>query len=82
MASSQGFLNHSHILYADEFFIFCRADNKSLRNLSIFLKTYGDFSGQYVNNSKNNFFTMDNFARFVTKIQRILSCSHGCLPFT
>jgi len=25
---------------------------------------------------------MDNFARFVTKIQRILSCSHGCLPFT
>jgi len=23
---------------------------------------------------------MDNFAKFVTKIQRILSCSHGCLP--
>jgi len=25
---------------------------------------------------------MDNSARFVTKIQRILSFSHGCLPFT
>jgi len=25
---------------------------------------------------------MDNSTRFVTKIQRILSCSHGCLPFT
>jgi len=25
---------------------------------------------------------MDNSARFVTKIQRIFSCSHGCLPFT
>jgi len=24
---------------------------------------------------------MDNSARFVTKIQLILSCSHGCLPF-
>jgi len=24
---------------------------------------------------------MDNYARFVTKIQRILSFSHGCLPF-
>ena len=24
---------------------------------------------------------MDNYARFVTIIQRILSCSHGCLPF-
>jgi len=57
-------------------------DNKSLKNLSIFLKTYGDFSGQYVNNSKSSFFTMDNSARFVTKIQRILSCSHGCLPFS
>ena len=57
-------------------------DNKSFRNLSIFLKTYGDFSGQYVNNSKCSFFTMDNSARFVTKIQRILSCSHCCLPFT
>jgi len=47
----------------------------------IFLKTYGDFSSQCVNNSKSSFFTVDNFARFVTKIQRILSCSHGCLPF-
>jgi len=63
------------------FFFFCRADNKSLRNLNTFLKTYGDFSGQYVNNSKSSFFTMDNSARFVTKIQYILSCSHGCLPF-
>jgi len=40
------------------------------------------FLGQYVNNSKSSFFTMDNNARFVTKIQRILSCSHGCLSFT
>ncbi|XP_068461592.1 uncharacterized protein [Phaseolus vulgaris] len=37
--------------------------------------------GQYVNNSKSSFFTMDYSARFVTKIQRILSCSHDCLPF-
>jgi len=58
------------------------ADNKSLRNLSIFLKTYGDFSGQYVNNYKSSFFTMDNSVIFVTKVQRILSCSHGCFPFT
>jgi len=25
---------------------------------------------------------MDNSTRFVAKIQRILFCSHGCLPFT
>jgi len=49
--------------------------------LSIFIKTYGDFSGQYVNNSKSSFFTMDNSAKNFTKIQRILSCSLGCFPF-
>ena len=82
MASLQGFLTPCQILYADDIFVFCRVDNNSLRNLSIFLKTYCDFSGQYVNNFKSSFFTMDNSARFVTKIQCILSCSHGCLPFT
>jgi len=81
MAGPQGFLTPSHVLYVDDIFVFCRADNKSPRNLSTFLKTYGDFSGQYVNNSKSRFFTMDNSARFVTKNQRIISCSHGCLPF-
>jgi len=82
MASPQGFLTPSHILHAGGIFVFCRADNKSLRNLSIFLKTYGDFLGQYVNNSKSSFFTMNNSARFVTKIQLIHSFSHGFLPFT
>jgi len=82
MASPSGFLTPSHILHADDIFVFCKADNNSFRNLSIFLKTYGDFSGQYVNNSKSSFSTMDNSARFVTKIQRIFSCSHGCLSFT
>jgi len=51
MASPQGYLTPSHILYVDDIFFFCRTDIKSLRNLSIFLKTYGDFSGQHVNNS-------------------------------
>ena len=56
MASPQGYVTPSHILYVDDIFIFCRADNKYLRNLSVFLKTYGDFSSQYVNNSKSSFF--------------------------
>jgi len=43
MASLQGYLTPSHILYVDDIFVFCRGDIKSLRNLSIFLKTYGDF---------------------------------------
>ena len=46
MASPRGYTTPSHILYADDIFVFCMVDNKSLRNLSIFLKTYSDFSGQ------------------------------------
>ena len=68
MASSQGYLTPFYILYVDDIFVFCRGDNKSFRNLSILLKTYGDFSCQYVNNSKSSFFTMDLSPKFVTKI--------------
>jgi len=82
MSSPLAYLTPFHILYADHIFVFRRADNKSFRNLSIFFKTYGDFLDQYVNNSKSSFFTMDNSTRFVTKIQRIFSSSHSCLPFT
>jgi len=67
MASLQGYATPSCILYVDDIFVFCRTDNKSLINLSVFLKIYGDFSGQYVNNYKSSFFTMDNFSRFFTK---------------
>jgi len=45
MANPQGYLTPSRILYANDIFVFCKGDNKSLRNLSLFLKTYGDFSG-------------------------------------
>ena len=38
MASPQGYLTPSHILYVDDIFVFCRGDIKSLRNLSVFLK--------------------------------------------
>ena len=37
MASPQGYLTPSHILYVDDIFVFCRGDIKSLKNLSIFL---------------------------------------------
>ena len=74
-------IGYTTLSYVDDIFVFCRANNKSLGNMRNFLKTYGDFFVQYVNNSKSSFFTMDIFPRFVTKVQRFLSCSHGVLPF-
>jgi len=38
MTSPTGYITPSHILYTDDIFVFCKEDNKSLRNLSIFLK--------------------------------------------
>jgi len=38
MASPQGYLTPSFILYVDDIFVFFREDNMSPRNLSIFLK--------------------------------------------
>ena len=35
MTSPKGYITLSHILYFDDIFIFCNADNKSLKNLSI-----------------------------------------------
>ena len=60
-------INGSYEGYVDDIFIFCRTDSKSPKNLSIFVKKYGD----YVNSSKHSFFTMDNSERFITKIQRL-----------
>jgi len=37
MASLQGYFTPSHILYVDDIFVFFRGDNKSLRNMNIFL---------------------------------------------
>jgi len=38
MTSPKGYITPSHILYANEIFVFYKADNKSLRNLSLFLQ--------------------------------------------
>ena len=47
---------------------FSVGDIKSLKSLSVFFKTNGDFFFyQNVNNYKSSFFTMDNSTRFVTK---------------
>jgi len=40
MASPQGYVTPSHILYTSDIFVFSRANNKSLRNLSVFFFKY------------------------------------------
>ncbi|KAK3188871.1 hypothetical protein Dsin_028432 [Dipteronia sinensis] len=46
----------THLLYADDNFIFCRADNNSLLNLMGFVECYSDHSGQLISKEKSHYF--------------------------
>jgi len=56
MASLKGFYFSSHVLYADDIFVFCMANKRSLSSLMKFLHSYGLASGQWINISKSHFF--------------------------
>lgn len=72
----------SHVLYADDVFIFCRGDQKSLRALNDFLEDYGEASGQRINRDKCVFFLGKTATSRLAGIKAILGFENGTLPFT
>ncbi len=72
----------SHALYADDVFIFSRGDVHSLKNLMVFLKSYGKASGQNISLEKSSFFCGRYAASRKSIIQSILGCNEGDFPFT
>lgn len=69
-------------LYADDVFIFSRGDVHSLKNLMVFLKSYGKASGQNISLEKSSFFCGRYAASRKSIIQSILGCNEGDFPFT
>ncbi|XP_043717944.1 uncharacterized protein LOC122665876 [Telopea speciosissima] len=60
----------SHLLYADDLFIFMKAKLANIRRVKRFLEAYGEYSGQVINLAKSKVF----FGRIPTnRRQRILS---------
>lgn len=47
----------THLLFADDFFLFWRADNKESKNLNKVLKTYEKASGQSINLQKSEIYS-------------------------
>ncbi|XP_062028868.1 uncharacterized protein LOC133744853 [Rosa rugosa] len=72
----------THVLYADDLFIFCRGDISSLTCLQSFLESYGQASGQLVNTEKSTFHLGDSYAHRRRPIHRILGFKCGSAPFT
>lgn len=70
-----------HALYADDIFIFCRGDKKSLTSLNNFLEVYSQSFEQQIKKIKS-LFILGNFARPRTAlIKSIFDFVEGSLPF-
>ena len=71
----------SHVLYADDVFIFCRGDDSSLKNLRSFLDKYGATSGQIVNQDKSTFYMGESYSYRRKRVRRVLNFKSGVAPF-
>ncbi|XP_057791145.1 uncharacterized protein LOC131008275 [Salvia miltiorrhiza] len=73
----------THLLYADDVILFCRATIRNAKKILDILQYYGSISGQHCSQEKSNLF----FSRNVNTdrrraIHRIIGFSVGCLPMT
>ncbi|XP_057803117.1 uncharacterized protein LOC131018409 [Salvia miltiorrhiza] len=82
MKMSRSLLFPSHLLYADDVFLFCKATKRSCRMIDSILQIYASVSGQFCNKAKSTVF----FGRGVPiqlrrRLQWELGFSIGSLPF-
>jgi hypothetical protein len=68
----------THLLFADDCFLFCRADVNECTKLKMILKTYEEASGQAINLQKSEIFFSKNTSEEVKEnIKRIFQVSEG-----
>jgi hypothetical protein len=67
----------SHLLFADDCFLFCRANLDETRKLMNILKTYEEASGQEINMSKSEVFFSKNISMAAQEdLSRIMGVRH------
>lgn len=71
----------AHILYADDVFIFCRADACSLRCLAGFLAKYSNASGQHINKAKSTFYLGKHSANRKHAVEDLMGFRESVIPF-
>ncbi|XP_057811506.1 uncharacterized protein LOC131025735 [Salvia miltiorrhiza] len=81
MDFSRGASFPSHLLYADDILIFCKASLKNARKVKEILDFYGDISGQICNPTKSHvFFGRGVSSAMKTRVSSELGFAMGSLP--
>jgi hypothetical protein len=71
----------SHILYADDFMLFCKATSSNIQVLSSLFQRYAEASGQHVNPNKSFIFAGSVAHSRLNSIADSLGFNVGSLPF-
>ncbi|XP_019451698.1 PREDICTED: uncharacterized protein LOC109353792 [Lupinus angustifolius] len=79
ISGPKGLQTPSHILYADDIFLFCKGKKAELVELKKLIKDYAEASGQHVN-SKCTFYTASSSPRRIASLVSYLGFSVGSLP--
>ncbi|KAM1823097.1 hypothetical protein ACFX14_025043 [Malus domestica] len=77
----RGCISPSHVLYADDLFIFCRSDGVTLRNLQGFFDRYSRASGQFINKAKSTFYLGSTSRHRKAVVESYLGFKEGKAPF-
>jgi hypothetical protein len=71
----------SHILYADDFMLFCKASSSNIQALSDLFQRYAEISGQHVNPQKSFIYAGSVIPSRLNNIAATLGFNVGSLPF-
>ncbi|CAN6545200.1 unnamed protein product [Malus baccata var. baccata] len=77
----RGCISPSHVLYADDLFIFCRSDGVTLRNLQGFFDRYSRAFGQFINKAKSTFYLGSTSRNRKAMVKSYLGFKEGKAPF-
>lgn len=79
----RGCISHSHVLYADDLFIFffCRSDGVTSRSLQGFLDSQSRVSGQFINKKKSTYYFISTPRNCKAVVDRYLSFKEGKMSF-
>jgi len=81
MANPKHFATPTHILYADDIFVFWRGTKKNIVNLMDLFHSNGEVSGQLISPKKCQFFQEALSTQRLRVIKYLLGFSMGFLPF-
>ncbi|CAJ2657200.1 unnamed protein product [Trifolium pratense] len=71
----------SHVLYADDIMIFCKALKKNIKQLLLIFKLYGQASGQLINHQKSKFYVGSISNARMLMLSNLFGFTSGSLPF-